>query len=111
MQQSDLEEDFLDIIKNNYLVVVEGKKDKMALNSLGVRNVITLKNRPLFEVVEKINEKDVVILTDLDAEGRRLFSKLRHHLQRSGVRIHNKVREDLFRTRIRCIECLADYFS
>ncbi len=60
-------------IKNSKkIVVVEGKKDNLALVRLGIRNVIELSKKPLFEVIGHIAEKnkDCIILTDLDKKGR-----------------------------------------
>lgn len=108
--KKDIEEEISKIKKNNYLVIVEGKKDKKALNGLGIINVIFLENRPLFEVVESVNE-DAVILTDLDVEGKKLFNKLRHELQRKGIRLHNKIRIILFKTGLRHIEGLNTYLE
>ncbi len=93
------------------LVIVEGKKDRKSLEKFGIKNIIDLKNRPLFEIAENINEKEVVILTDLDYEGRKLFSRLRHDLQRKGIRINNKIRNELFRTRLRNLEGLDSYLK
>ena len=106
MKFNNIQESLDEIIDNNYLVIVEGKKDKKALNNLGVRNIISLENRPLFEVVESIEEKDIVILTDLDAEGRKLFNNLRHHLQRRRFKLHNKIRKELFKMNLINIEGL-----
>lgn len=99
-----------EVIDKGFLVVVEGIKDKRALTGLGVVNVLTLK-RPLFAMVESIADKskDVVILTDLDAEGKKLYAELADGLQRHGVRIHNKLREFLFKTKLRQIEGLRTY--
>ena len=110
-KMNKIEENLQNIIENDYLVIVEGKKDRAALNTFGIKRIVTLDNRPLFEVIENINEKDVVILTDLDIDGRKLFNKLRHHLQRRGIRLHNKIREELFKTKMSCVEGLAKYLS
>ncbi|MFH1510469.1 MAG: toprim domain-containing protein [Candidatus Woesearchaeota archaeon] len=94
-------------------IIVEGKKDLAALRSIGVTNQIFLLNKkPLFAVVEDVVSvaKDVVILTDLDDEGKMLYSRLRHDLGRFGVRIDRKFREFLFKeTRLRQIEGLRSY--
>ena len=90
------------------LVLVEGIKDKKALESLGFVNVVTLKNRPLFEVVESIGEKEVVVLTDLDREGKKLFSILRKGFQRRGIKVDTKLRVALFKTGVRQIESLKE---
>ncbi|MFA4887759.1 MAG: toprim domain-containing protein [Candidatus Nanoarchaeia archaeon] len=92
------------------LVLVEGIKDKRALENLGFKKVITLKNRPLFEVVESINEKEIILLTDLDAEGKKLYSILSKGLQRRGIKIDNKLRLGLFKTGLRQVEALDEAF-
>ncbi len=99
------------IRKNNFLIIAEGKKDISALKILGLKNVISLKNKPLFEVIEEIRSKDIVILTDLDTEGRKIFSKLRCGLQKNGIRVHNKLRNLLFKTKLRNIEGLDSYLN
>jgi len=86
-------------------VIVEGIKDKKALNNLGVKNVITL-NKPIYKIIDDISEmyKDVVILTDLDKKGRELYSKLRFGLERNHVKIDNSFRIFLFKEKISHIE-------
>ena len=99
------------IRENNYLVIVEGKKDRKALENFGLKNIIYLKNKPLFEIIESVNSKEVIILTDLDLEGRKLFSKLRFNLQKRGVKLDNKLRNLLFKSKLRQIEGLITYFN
>jgi len=97
--------------KEEALILVEGKKDKAALEKLGIRNIMTLQ-KPLYAVVEEIaeKEKEVIILTDLDPKGRELFGKLSKDLQKHGVKINNKYREFLFKeTTLREIEGLTKY--
>ena len=71
-------------------------KDKKALISLGVKNIITL-NKPLYKIVEETAEfnKDVIILTDFDKEGRQLYGFLKNNFQRNGVKIDRYFREFL----------------
>jgi 5S rRNA maturation endonuclease (ribonuclease M5) len=95
------------------LVIVEGEKDKEALQKLGIKNVVAISRKPLFEFIEEISNKytEVIILTDLDSEGRKLYSKLKHNLQKNGVKIDNQFREILFRkTHISQIEGIFTYF-
>ncbi|MBI4141080.1 toprim domain-containing protein [Candidatus Woesearchaeota archaeon] len=95
--------------EQNLLIIVEGAKDKSALNAFGIANVRTL-NKSLFAVVEEIAQKtnECAILTDLDGEGKRLYAKLSQDLQRHGVKINNKFRNFLFReTQLRQIEGLS----
>lgn len=100
--------DGLEGIKDK-VVIVEGKKDKVSLHSLGVKNVVSLENKPLFRIIEELEAEEVVILTDLDGEGRKLFSRLSHGLQRNGVKVDNKFRKLLFKTDLSHIEGLYTY--
>ena len=99
-----------DIKKENKLVIVEGKKDKKALESLGIKNIKTI-SKPLFKLVEEIKEKEVVILTDLDKEGRKLYSKLKKDLTRNGKKVDDKLRKELFKTKLRQIEGINNLFD
>ena len=90
-----LEDWFESLSKINKLIIVEGKKDKEVLQMLGCKNIITLSNS-LFSTLDKIDSKEVIILTDLDKEGKRFYSITKKTLQRKGVKIDNKFREFLF---------------
>ncbi|MEM4282329.1 MAG: hypothetical protein QXU88_00870 [Candidatus Woesearchaeota archaeon] len=99
--------------KSRKLIVVEGKKDKSALNRLGLRNVMTLK-KPLYAVVDEIaaSGEECVLLTDLDREGRKLYSLLRSELQKLGIKIDDRLRNLLLvKTPLKCIEALADFLE
>jgi 5S rRNA maturation endonuclease (ribonuclease M5) len=106
---------FIEKIRNsNTLVIVEGKKDKIALQKLGISNLIELNKKPLFEIIEYIANfnKECIILTDLDKEGRQLYSKLNSNLQKNGVKVNNKFREFLFKhTKLRQIEGMDSYLE
>lgn len=95
------------------LVIVEGRKDRESLESFGIRNMITL-DGPLYAVVEKAAGfgQDAVILTDLDAEGRKLYGVLSRDLAAHGVRVDDSFREFLQKnTKLRQIEGLKRYFG
>ena len=103
--------DEIKILKaSNKLIIVEGKKDVASLKELGLKNVRQL-NGPLFETIESIEDKEVVLLTDLDAEGKKLYSNLKRQLDRRGVRIDNKLRNLLFKTKLSHIEGLSHYIK
>ncbi len=90
-------------------VVVEGNKDKAALEKTGIGSsrIFVLNRKPLFAVAEEVASacKEAVILTDLDEEGKKLYGKLNTLLQRLGVRVDNSLRNFLFKsTRLRQIE-------
>ena len=101
-------QNFVDKIKNsNTLVIVEGKKDRIALNKISINNIVELNKKPLFQIVEEISDSndECVILTDLDKKGKELYGKLNSDLQKRGVKVNNKLREFLFKnTKLRQIE-------
>tara|TARA_Y100000310_G_scaffold159627_1_gene159295 strand:- start:55715 stop:56062 length:348 start_codon:yes stop_codon:yes gene_type:complete len=102
-----------EIKESNKLVIVEGKKDKISLNKLGIKNIITL-SKPLYLIIEEIsnNHKEAIILTDLDKQGKKLYGILRHNLQKRGVKIDNRFREFLFKnTKLSNIEGLNTYIK
>lgn len=106
---------FIDKIKNlNTLVIVEGRKDSSSLQKFGIKNIIELSKRPIFEIVEEVanNNDECIILTDLDNKGKELYGKLNSDLQKNGVKVNNKLREFLFKhTKLRQIEGLDSYLE
>ena len=115
MQKPEEFEEFLKKLKSaskGKIVVVEGLKDKKALSSLGIKNIMTLK-KPLYAVIEDILEtkKDCIILTDLDKKGKQLYSRLSSKLKQFGVKIDNSFREFLFKTELRQIEGINSYLE
>ncbi|MBI2557883.1 toprim domain-containing protein [Candidatus Woesearchaeota archaeon] len=102
------------IKSSNILIIVEGKKDKAALQKLGINNIKELSKKPLFQIIEEIAEHndECIILTDLDREGKLLYSKLNSNLQKHGVKINNHFREFLFKhTKLRQIEGIYSYLE
>ena len=83
-------------------VIVEGKKDVIALMSLGLKEIIPLNNTPLAEFAERTAEyvrksdiHEVIILTDFDKEGRKLEKKLDLLLKSYKVRVNRRFRRIL----------------
>jgi 5S rRNA maturation endonuclease (ribonuclease M5) len=102
-----------EIKKSGKLIIVEGRKDRDALERLGIVNVITLNKRPLHEVVEDVSfmNRRVIILTDFDRMGKKLYGTLAQGLQHFGVEVDNRFREFLYKEHISHIEGLASYFE
>ena len=102
-------------IKNsNTLIIVEGKKDKIALQKLGLTNIMELNKKPLFQIVEEVSasNEECIILTDLDKKGKEIYGKLNSNLQKHGVKVNNKFREFLFKhTKLRQIEGIDTYLE
>lgn len=94
-------------------IIVEGRKDKAALEKAGVGSsrIFVLSSKPLFAVAEEVaaNYSKVAILADLDAEGKKLYGKLNTLLQQLGVKVDDKVRNFLFKnTKLRQVEGIAN---
>ena len=106
---------FIEKLKeSNKLIIVEGEKDKKALENLGIKKIITLNKEPLFKIAEDISKehKDVIILTDLDKKGKQLYGKLNSSLQRLGLRVDNRFRNFLLKkTKLRQIEGIINYLE
>ena len=99
---------------SNALIIVEGKKDREALQKLGISNIVELSKKPLFQIVEDIadSNEECVILTDLDSKGKEIYGKLNSNLQKHGVKINNKLRDFLFKqTKLRQIEGIGHYLD
>lgn len=113
MEKEELKNFFLELKNSNKLIIVEGIKDRKALNELGVTNyIVFLNKKPIFEVIEdvaKITDK-VVILTDFDKKGKELYGKLNSGLQRYVIKVDHYFREWLQRnTRLSHVEGLVRF--
>ena len=99
------------IIDQDILVIVEGKKDKAALKEHGITRVINLCAQ--HKMLEKVaHEKQVIILTDLDKEGKRIYGRLKDLFSRHGIQVNDKLRNFLFKhTKLRQIEGLVHYIE
>jgi len=108
---NDLEDWLIKLKASNKLILVEGKKDKKALEAFDIYNILTI-NKPIYQLVEEIalNGKECILLVDLDKEGKKLYSKFKHGLQKNGVKVDSKFREFLFKnTNLSNIEGLKTY--
>ena len=113
-QLDDIKHFIYKIISSNIIVIVEGKKDRTALQKLGIKNIVELNKKPLFQIVEDVADSndECIILTDLDREGKQLYSKLNSNLQKNGVKVDNKFRNFLFKhTKLRQIEGIDSYLE
>lgn len=77
------------------VVIVEGKKDVEALHRLGLRDIIPIHGKPLFAVVRGVSrEKEVVVLTDFDRQGRRLNARLLTLLHHHKIPTNHRLRQE-----------------
>jgi 5S rRNA maturation endonuclease (ribonuclease M5) len=100
------------------LVIVEGRKDRKALKSLGVKNIMQLVGKPLAEFTVHVSKsyrtqkdtdwKEAVILTDFDSEGTRISAKLERLLRAYGVPVNKRLRKRFIRFGKGCIESFKE---
>ena len=89
-----------------YLIIVEGKKDKSALQKLGFQKIFVIHEtgKSLGEKIEQIQEltekNKVCILTDFDKKGKKMYLLLKSRLQEIGVRMDNTLRGFLLKQKI-----------
>jgi 5S rRNA maturation endonuclease (ribonuclease M5) len=102
----------------SYIIVVEGKKDKKALQDLGFKNIFIIHEtgKPLYWKIEKIAEncdkkEKVCILTDFDKEGKKLYFLLKEKFQELGIKQDNSLRGALLKEKISHIEGLSTYLK
>lgn len=88
-------------------LVVEGKRDKEALDALGFGNTVAISGTPLLEVVDKIKDsgfESVGIMTDFDKEGERKASRLEMLFNANGIKVDNYLREKMRTLKINEVE-------
>ena len=104
-----IREEIKKIKERDLLIIVEGKKDKQAIEKLGITKIEVLSKTPIYKVIETVAEKakEVVILTDMDKKGKELYHRLLVGLQKHGLKINNKLRELLFRAKVSHVEGLG----
>lgn len=106
------------------LIVVEGKKDKLALQQLSFTNIFVINEtgKSLYEKIEEIEalarkEKNikrkikVCILTDFDRKGRKLYMMLKSELSKRGIKLDNTLRDILLRMHVSHIEGLNTFIE
>lgn len=88
-------------------LIVEGKKDKTALMSIGFRQVIDISGKPIEDIVEKVasfRERQVAILTDFDEEGEQIASQLSNVFSHYRINVDNVIRNKFRSLKIHQIE-------
>lgn len=96
------------------VALVEGKRDRKALRSLGFyKPIINCSSLTGEEVVEKLIDleaKYIALLTDFDSHGRGLFKGLTETIERRGIRIKSlyrkKIKEVLDEKNMKTIEAM-----
>ncbi|WMW24086.1 toprim domain-containing protein [Methanolobus sediminis] len=116
MEQMDkLLDELQDFVNQGSIIVVEGKRDVVALKSLGIRGEFRLAtHHSLVNFCEELAKtgKQIVILTDWDRRGNILADKLVENLHALGVNPDTRIRDlvvSLVQKEIKDIESLPGY--
>ncbi|MFH1072139.1 MAG: toprim domain-containing protein [Nanoarchaeota archaeon] len=114
LQESEINQWIEGVNASEKTIIVEGFKDRKALENIGISNkIIVLNRQPLYKIIEHIASKhiDCIILTDFDKEGKRLYGRLNSELCQKGVRIDKEFREFLQKTTLDQVEGVERFFS
>lgn len=111
----DLLEQLQEFINKDSIIVVEGKRDIAALNSLGLHGDFRLAtHHSLINFCEDLVKtgKNIVVLTDWDRRGNILASKIVENLQSLGNNPDTRIRDlviSLVQKEIKDVESLPGY--
>jgi 5S rRNA maturation endonuclease (ribonuclease M5) len=92
--------------REDWVVLVEGKRDKEALERFDIEPVYTMRGKNFHDIGEELSGKfkGVVILTDLDRTGEEIYRKLTKILEGYGLKVDGSFREDLRRSGVKFVE-------
>ncbi len=89
----------------NIFILVEGKKDESVLKDWHIKNVVSLKGKRFYDVVEELELADLcIILVDIDKQGEKIFKKIKFLFEREGIPVDVSFREYLKNFPIKEIE-------
>lgn len=101
-------------------IIVEGKKDLETLRTLGVQGqIITAKTGgksrlDLISEIEKIGNREVILLLDFDRRGKEWTAILRQNLEKARIKANVTFRKELLRSagrELKDIEGLTAYLQ
>lgn len=109
------QEKFLTAVQDSeILILVEGKKDRKALEMAGLDNIVEISGKSPEKVVDIVKEKQphVTILTDYDEEGIIQYKRLKSLFLSNEINVDDSIRAEFKRTfLVTKIEELSGYFK
>jgi 5S rRNA maturation endonuclease (ribonuclease M5) len=96
-------------------IIVEGRRDEMALRSLGVVGpVIMASHRPALDLAEEVAQSysEIILLTDWDSKGDEMATAIEQHLRCTSSRTDLEIRsrlKKLVKKEIKDVESLGIY--
>ncbi len=104
--------DKLKEIVSGAAIIVEGKRDKSALESLGFGNIVTCigNSERIVQTVERMGFERAIVLTDFDDEGDRKNCELTDYLRCYGIKVMHSARSYFAKTfRVKTVEEMVYY--
>lgn len=109
----------------DFLIVVEGKKDKAAMQKLGFSKIFVINEtgKSLYEKIEEIErlaegntkgnkrKNRVCILTDFDKKGKQLYLLIKRELGKKRVRLDNSLRVCFLKSNVSHIEGICSFLE
>ncbi|MBI5072679.1 toprim domain-containing protein [Candidatus Woesearchaeota archaeon] len=120
-RREEIEEVIERIRENEPVIIVEGKKDKAALEAFQIKNIVVLNGKDIWNRMEQTVEetrrntknkpnKEFLILTDFDKKGKELYGKIAKNLDKLGAKVNKEYREFFQKkTKLSHVEGLATY--
>jgi 5S rRNA maturation endonuclease (ribonuclease M5) len=114
VQLKNLIDELITRSEKGAVIVVEGFKDVIALENLGIRgDIITSSNTPNAELVDIVGMREVIILTDYDRRGKIIERDLVSKFSSWGVVPNTELKRKIFSLvckEITTVESLASYY-
>jgi len=110
----------LDTASKGHPIVVEGKKDAHALQTLGLTGtILTAKTggKSFLDATDEIKaqgKREVILLLDFDRRGQEGTKRLQHNLEHAKIKANTHFwheLQNLIGHDIQCIESLPNYFT
>lgn len=104
-----------ELAKNGAVLLVEGKRDRDSLISLGIRGeIIQTSQKQLFNLAESLarEKRQVIVLSDWDERGDEVARQVETYLKADGVQPKCELRESLkslVKKEIKDVESLYSY--
>jgi 5S rRNA maturation endonuclease (ribonuclease M5) len=78
------------------VILVEGQNDIQSLVNLGIKNkIIAISQYNIFDIIDNIPEKEIIVLTDFDKKGTELFRRYVKECHSSGKKVKTIYYKDL----------------
>lgn len=77
---------------NGSAILVEGKKDRIALRNLGIRgDIIEISSIPNSTLADMIGEREAIILTDWDERGEKILKQIAGIISFKDLKIRKRI--------------------